>query len=268
VEEYTRQQLSFQSDIFPALQGLAKTLQGSSKPRYLAGLWEDTLIFDLMWTASGTHERPGKWRAPSWSWAAVVGSVSMYGIKSSAVAEVMYVETVPRGTDPFGELQCGLLEIKGNAIGAQLTVLNADNADVSNPGYLPQRYRFDIPQPLTDNSLETTIFMHAVDDRWPEGVTYNADYKWWADQDVQYPKVFVYIVRMVVEDQKLSPRQLFLVLRCIDDELLLFERLGILACSKVRKNRDSPPWEDTPKTVLEFEQAFGRAKQEMTFMIL
>ncbi|KAF2655341.1 hypothetical protein K491DRAFT_553758, partial [Lophiostoma macrostomum CBS 122681] len=127
VNEYTELQLSFQSDIFPALQGLAKSMQAQTKPRYLAGLWEDTLLFDLTWLSHQVSKRPDKWRAPSWSWASVVGGVRMYEKSEHrpaecvhAVAEILHAETVPRGSDPFGELQSGKLEIKGAAIDARL----------------------------------------------------------------------------------------------------------------------------------------------------
>ncbi|KAF2101064.1 HET-domain-containing protein, partial [Rhizodiscina lignyota] len=49
IDEYTDRNLTVQSDILPALSGLAgKMAERHPGARYLAGLWEDTLISDLM----------------------------------------------------------------------------------------------------------------------------------------------------------------------------------------------------------------------------
>ena len=274
VEEYTCQRLSFQSDIFPALQGLAKRMQGSTKPRYLAGLWEDTLVFGLMWKATIHHERPNKWRAPSWSWAAVVGSVWMY--KKSwrrpadsvhAVAEVLYVETVPRGRDPFGELQCGLLEIKGRAISAQLTVSNSKALEVDDPEDIPLRhYRLHIPGSSTGEAFEFGLNAGERQPRW-NSVVYYADFKWWVDQSTRPPETTVYITRMVDEEEAIGTlRRLYLVLNCIDEELLLYERIGIIEYAEL--SFKYPWYNEELENLLGFQRAFERAEEELTFMIV
>ncbi|KAI0101350.1 heterokaryon incompatibility protein-domain-containing protein [Nemania sp. FL0031] len=66
VAEYTSLDLTFEKDMFPALSGVAKQMQRVRGSRYLAGLWEDNLIEDLLWgTFSLYAERPAKWRAPT-----------------------------------------------------------------------------------------------------------------------------------------------------------------------------------------------------------
>jgi hypothetical protein len=72
VYSYSRLQLSHPSDMLPALQGVATRVAAERQSRYYAGLWEDTLILDLLWrttapSSPGTcHGDP---QAPSWSWA-------------------------------------------------------------------------------------------------------------------------------------------------------------------------------------------------------
>ncbi|KAF2467682.1 HET-domain-containing protein, partial [Lindgomyces ingoldianus] len=73
VTEYSKLHLTFEKDIFPALQGLAVSTQRHTLFAYHAGLWEDTLISDLMWIPKRQGRRPRTWRAPTWSWASVVG---------------------------------------------------------------------------------------------------------------------------------------------------------------------------------------------------
>ncbi|KAH7355569.1 heterokaryon incompatibility protein-domain-containing protein, partial [Pyrenochaeta sp. MPI-SDFR-AT-0127] len=77
VEEYSSLSLTFEKDCLPALAGLAKQFyEQRSDDNYLAGLWRQTLFEDMLWTASpGPSERPYTWRAPTWSWASVKGSI-------------------------------------------------------------------------------------------------------------------------------------------------------------------------------------------------
>jgi hypothetical protein len=48
VSDYSCLQLTMEKDIFPALSGVAQLQQHAKGSRYLAGLWEDNLIADLM----------------------------------------------------------------------------------------------------------------------------------------------------------------------------------------------------------------------------
>ena len=72
VYSYSRLQLSYPSDILPALQGVATRVATERQTRYLAGLWEDTLIPDLLWRNAARYVpeyQEGDYFAPSWSWA-------------------------------------------------------------------------------------------------------------------------------------------------------------------------------------------------------
>lgn len=68
VVEYSRLQLSHQSDRLAAISGLAKQMQPFRDGRYLAGLWEDTLLPSLCWDTleNGYGERSNV-NAPTWS---------------------------------------------------------------------------------------------------------------------------------------------------------------------------------------------------------
>ncbi|KAI1128579.1 hypothetical protein F5Y10DRAFT_240101 [Nemania abortiva] len=52
VERYSRLELTYPSDRQPAILGLAKHMASKRQSRYLAGLWEDTLISDLAWRSN------------------------------------------------------------------------------------------------------------------------------------------------------------------------------------------------------------------------
>lgn len=74
VEDFTHLQLTRSEDTLPAMAGLAKktmALTGRSEADYLAGLWRQTFVEDMMWQRElsvRAVERVNK-NVPSWSWA-------------------------------------------------------------------------------------------------------------------------------------------------------------------------------------------------------
>jgi Heterokaryon incompatibility protein (HET) len=117
VEAYSRSKLTYESDKLVALAGLAMEIaQIFQRDGYLAGLWQSGLPYSLMWTANGDTDnaivRPRKYRAPSWSWASLDGSITFPDIFKNAVAEVIDV-AVSTERDVFGPVIDGSLILKG-----------------------------------------------------------------------------------------------------------------------------------------------------------
>jgi hypothetical protein len=115
VADFTARNLSDPLDRLPAIEGIANIISGISGLQYIAGLWKNNLLHDLMWYAD-TREwlmRPSVWRAPTWSWASIDYTISYGHIDEYAipVAEVLQcsVERAPNGI----HLASGRLEIKG-----------------------------------------------------------------------------------------------------------------------------------------------------------
>ncbi|KAH6708918.1 heterokaryon incompatibility protein-domain-containing protein [Leptodontidium sp. MPI-SDFR-AT-0119] len=84
IQEYSRLDLTFAKDRFPALAGLAKQMQSYRKSDYYAGLWADSFIGDLLWEVNyGMFEqaepRESDNKAPTWSWASVNAQDINYG---------------------------------------------------------------------------------------------------------------------------------------------------------------------------------------------
>ena len=128
VIQYTLRSLTYPSDIFPALQGLAK-LVSPRMGRYLAGHWEASLTDSLCWYANlptdlkGNWGRPMTWRAPTWSWASILHSVSFAKIPigTSPSVTILNVNTIPIGTDPTGQLSYGEIVLKGLCLAGIIT---------------------------------------------------------------------------------------------------------------------------------------------------
>ncbi|KAI5922525.1 heterokaryon incompatibility protein-domain-containing protein [Camillea tinctor] len=75
LEEYSLRQLTFASDRLPALAGYASK-HGKDGHSYLAGMWSNQIIDDLMWKASPVSPRVKidleQYRSPGWSWISVL----------------------------------------------------------------------------------------------------------------------------------------------------------------------------------------------------
>ncbi|KAF2242403.1 HET-domain-containing protein, partial [Trematosphaeria pertusa] len=87
VSQFTRRQLSYQTDRLPALAGLAGAMQERIGGRYVAGMWEKGIETMVVWYCERNTKKYGSYGssgvqlpmeqayAPSWSWASVQGMV-------------------------------------------------------------------------------------------------------------------------------------------------------------------------------------------------
>ncbi|KAI1491221.1 heterokaryon incompatibility protein-domain-containing protein [Biscogniauxia mediterranea] len=79
VGDYTRRSITVPGDKLRAFAGVAELFHRARGTAYLAGLWEDTLLEDLLWETQLDEgellPRPAEYRAPSWSWASIDSDV-------------------------------------------------------------------------------------------------------------------------------------------------------------------------------------------------
>ncbi|KAJ8132454.1 hypothetical protein O1611_g1178 [Lasiodiplodia mahajangana] len=81
VGEYSSRNLTVSTDKLPAIQSVAEEMVAVTERKYIrfAGMWKDKLQRELLWNVSfGKAKRLDVWRAPSWSWAAVEGQISLW----------------------------------------------------------------------------------------------------------------------------------------------------------------------------------------------
>lgn len=78
VDEYSSRRLTIPSDKFPALSGVAAIINHDAQMgQYLAGVWSNHIAAGLAWGRQyALLTPPPAYRAPSWSWASVDGSIS------------------------------------------------------------------------------------------------------------------------------------------------------------------------------------------------
>lgn len=131
VEQCTRLELTMPNDKLSALSGIAQLFfharnlnPNDSLGRYLAGIWEGDLVRSLAWYVQGKSPRRKllQYRAPSWSWVTVEGTISSVYFEetsSKLIAKVISSNCTPSTVDPFGKISHGVLELETTVL--QLT---------------------------------------------------------------------------------------------------------------------------------------------------
>jgi Heterokaryon incompatibility protein (HET) len=118
VYNFTQRELTFASDLLPAMSGLATMQAWSTGKTYAAGLWVEDLVTGLLWwprpyTACKRH---ASYHAPSWSWASVVGTLIYhdFGEFTSAIPRIQEVKVFPlHSENPLGALSSAYIDLEG-----------------------------------------------------------------------------------------------------------------------------------------------------------
>lgn len=135
IEHYTCLGITFSKDVFPALAGLAQRWDPTASDQYLAGLWKNSLIDDLLWETQDWRveaQRPMPWRAPTWSWASVMHTPIGYAIRSPVAekhVEIVEVTCTPTSTSQTGEISSARLVLSARSLPG--AIFHLDKADGS-----------------------------------------------------------------------------------------------------------------------------------------
>jgi len=121
VSDYTATKLTYSKDILPALSGVARVMRVFSPGRYIAGLWELDLHYQLGWTSNLDESycyRDPAYTAPSFTWASRIGKVSFpWNITITKVCSIVDIPCSPKGFDTFGQVSNGVLKLEGKMTG-------------------------------------------------------------------------------------------------------------------------------------------------------
>ncbi|ENH67407.1 hypothetical protein FOC1_g10010677 [Fusarium oxysporum f. sp. cubense race 1] len=142
VQEYSRLNVTYESDKTIALAGVAQRMQHIQPgDRYLAGIWEKHLPLDLLWMVWPTPEvrKPRLSRYPSWSWASVSSQVMWDGswspLRSVTVRDVRYISDGPSHMGDCSTssitLQAPLIDVKSLLL-TQVTPMRVWNGKINN----------------------------------------------------------------------------------------------------------------------------------------
>lgn len=127
VEQSTARDLTFAEDRLLVMSGIADRFSRLLSTQYLAGLWRNSLINDMLWhcndrasSAAETTRFPPS-HTPSWSWGATRGKISWCSAptlplttESESSAEVLEAYVEPQmAAAPFGDVKSGSIELAG-----------------------------------------------------------------------------------------------------------------------------------------------------------
>ncbi|KAI0672210.1 HET-domain-containing protein [Trametes maxima] len=120
---YTQRSVTKPGDKLVAFAAIAELFHRVWRTDYLAGLWRESLTSGLLWykNIETRFERPARYRAPSWSWAAVDGHVLASLLddrlnpesgqtQSCAILECEVTPATP--LLPFGKVASGTLRLR------------------------------------------------------------------------------------------------------------------------------------------------------------
>jgi hypothetical protein len=229
VEIYSSMALTYEKDIFPALSGAASHMQRYRKSRYIAGLWEDTLLEDLLWQAfdGKTAFRSAEWRSPTWSWASIIGKMQYrlvpnlssltpgsFGVERSYI-RIIEASCEHSGLDPNGELKSARLCLVGRLTPA---TIEYDTFTYENGLNVLNFYTLYIL------GSEGTTSLNGFE------IDYNVSQpgRWYVESGAQ-----LYLLKMASTSHSTSSGSiLYLVLRCINEEGQVYERIGFYEDAK------------------------------------
>lgn len=119
VQEYSRLQLTHNRDKLPAVSGAARRFSGFMRKEYLAGLWGDKLLSDLLWERVGSSSATTYIEGiPSWSWMAAGIHVAYDDCMSThdLAVPVSAVCNHERENDQFGQIRGGAITLMANIV--------------------------------------------------------------------------------------------------------------------------------------------------------
>jgi hypothetical protein len=125
VEDYTGKNLSFASDRFRAIEGLARIIQERKRISMVHGLWQPFLITELLWSLDMIWDAPAitttgtQQKSPTWSWLGINRVVQHYDLRS--VTYRMTAVVAHQSEHPSWEPKLPMHMITGNT-GHVLTI--------------------------------------------------------------------------------------------------------------------------------------------------
>ncbi|KAI9641245.1 hypothetical protein NHQ30_010045 [Ciborinia camelliae] len=131
VEQFSVRNLTYKTDVLPALSGIAREFSMITKDTYISGMWKSYILASLLWTRQAlrkfakvsestidldffTHidwKKRESYLAPSWSWVSInagKADLNPYPFADAAVlhiAALVNLQLHHSGTDIFGPLE-------------------------------------------------------------------------------------------------------------------------------------------------------------------
>jgi hypothetical protein len=248
VSDYTKLNLSVPSDRLPAMAGMAKYLESSMGGSYLSGLWQESLVENMLWM-SPTEERAGRRtrldpKAPyqhvsTWSWASIEGRIvyppdGTLPIFSFDYAKVEHVDLSDSSGDTFVRASPStVVTITGPVVSVTLGYEpNPQDAD-GDPRII---LRLDDDHMIRQDFRQDYDYYHGgSSDHIPDGLGFRPDYDLWQQGSGHVPAGTALTCLLMWRGRFIGHNvygreelEYALVLRLVDDTKGTFERVGML----------------------------------------
>jgi hypothetical protein len=154
VSDYSKGKLTYWSDKLVAISGIARLVTQQWDVEYLAGLWREYMVRQLVWfTLVASVSPTDQYQAPSWSWAAINSQVfnPCYIIARRgtyielAVVEEAYVISMG---NPFDEVSGGALTLRCPYFGSRSIIRIVRDLHIKwGSGHIPMSWAYPDHEP-------------------------------------------------------------------------------------------------------------------------
>ena len=121
IERYSLRSTTYASDKLVALGAIAEKFGDALRTKYVAGFWEDHMLEYLMWHPKSGATGTSLYRAPSWSWASLDGTIAFDSDLATGLDQNYYRAydcrilrcqiTLKDQLLPYGEVNGGHIEL-------------------------------------------------------------------------------------------------------------------------------------------------------------
>ncbi|KAF2635917.1 HET-domain-containing protein [Massarina eburnea CBS 473.64] len=138
VEQYSKRDLTVPTDKLPAISGIASRIGMATGSSYIAGVWENNLASDLLWSTSLTtlpdahYFALEKYRAPSFSWASLNAPIAYHNLEEheretfTPTISLISSSTTATGLNPLGAVSCSRITLRGPVVHAMLSSMKRE----------------------------------------------------------------------------------------------------------------------------------------------
>jgi hypothetical protein len=128
VEDYSQRRFTVAADKVAGIAGLADMVQTKVKCDYLAGIWRNSLVEDLLWRRAGpqivhSEQDSSKYYAPSWSWASTNFPIKFETRGIATDAEIIEASVTPEGAKR--KLLAGFIRLRAKVFNMPVNTTSA-----------------------------------------------------------------------------------------------------------------------------------------------
>jgi len=119
VISYIARQITKDTDLLPAISGLAAYFQHAIEDKYVAGLWSDDLLVGLLWSVDPwSAQKIQAMQTPSWSWACLRTKALTFwhcgpDTEIARYITIVEVQTMADSGNAFGNVSGGHIKLIG-----------------------------------------------------------------------------------------------------------------------------------------------------------